>query len=166
LTGFKNNFIFCLIDFLINWSRQKLIDQETNRISTSIDMYHEQYRIDEEEKKEAKRLLIERRKNQQQELVFEYDKLLFTSYHWDSPIDPRTDDEREPSKHYQEQKQQIHRQFYQANAQQHLHTHDTASGLDDQTESNRGKSICNDSNLSSFTYFSKLKDRIIQCDET
>jgi len=132
---------------------------------TSIELYREKCFINEQQQKEAKRLLIERKEKQQKEIVFEYDKHLLTSYQWDYHINPRTDDEREPSNHFQEQKQQFHR----TNIQQYIHTHDTASGFDDEMKSNQDNNrnrICHDSNLSSFTYFSKLKDKIIKCDES
>ena len=100
----KNNF-FYVIDFLIAWSckktRQKLIDEETN----TTEKYHEQCSIKERQKKEIKRLLIEHKEKQQQEMIFEYDKHLFTSYQWDFHIGPHANDDREPSTSYfQEQK--------------------------------------------------------------
>ncbi len=143
-----------------------MIDEETN----TIEKYHEQCFIKEQQKKEIKRLLIEHKEKQQQEMIFEYDKHLFTSYQWDFHIDPHTDDEREPSTSYfQEQKQQTHRHFYKTNTQHYIHTHDTASGFDNAMKSNQENNrshICHDGNLSSFTYFSKLKDRMIKCDDS
>jgi hypothetical protein len=115
-------------------------------------------------------LLLKRQEKQQQEIIFEYDKHLFTSYQWDFHINPRTDDEREPSTSYfEDQKQQTHRSFHRTNAHHYIHTHETASGFDDEMKSNQENNrshICHDGNLSSFTYFSKLKDKMIKCDES
>ncbi|CAF2955755.1 unnamed protein product [Rotaria sp. Silwood2] len=160
-----------IANYLINWSRnktrQKLIDQETNNILTSIKIYHQQCLNNEQQKIEAKRLLIERKKKQQHEIVFEYNKRLFTSYKWDFYINPRTDDEREPLNYFE--KQQIYQQIHTTNIQSYIHTHDTASGFDDEMINNRENNknrICHDGNLSSFTYLSKLKDKLIKCDES
>ncbi|CAF1401459.1 unnamed protein product [Rotaria sordida] len=162
-----------IANYLINWSRkktrQKLIDQETNNILTSMEIYQQQCFINEQQKIEAKRLLIERKKKQQQEIIFEYNKRLFTSYQWDFYINPRTDDEREPSNHFE--KQQIYQQIPTTNIQSYIHIHDTASGFDDDddetvnNQENNKKRICHDDNLSSFSYLSKLKDRLMKCDE-
>ena len=59
----------------------------------------------------------------------------------------------------------------QTHRQQYLHTHDTASGFDDHdpmksNDENRRNYLCQDGNLSSFTYFSKLREKIIKCDES
>jgi hypothetical protein len=143
--------------------------QETNSILTSIEKYREQCLINEQQKIEAKHLLNERKEKQQQEIVFEYDKHLFPSYQRDVHVDPHTDDEQEPSSHFQEQKQPIHQQYHRTNTQQYIHTHDTASGFDDEMKNNRENNrsrICHDGNLSSFIYFSKLRDKIIKCDES
>ncbi|CAF3618141.1 unnamed protein product [Rotaria sordida] len=117
----------------------------------------------------TKRLLIERKEKQQQEIIFEYNKRLFTSYQWDFYINPHTDDEREPSNHFE--KQQIYQQIPTTNIQSYIHIHDTASGFDDDddetvnNQENNKKRICHDDNLSSFSYLSKLKDRLMKCDE-
>ncbi len=123
---------------------------------------------DEQQTKEAKNLLNKFKEEEQREkIVSEYDKHLFTSYHEDFHIKSHADDERELSSHFQEQKQQTHR----TNTPQYIHTHDTASGFDDDDEmksnqENNRSHICHDGNLSSFTYFSKLRDKIIKCDES
>ncbi|CAF0915498.1 unnamed protein product [Rotaria sp. Silwood1] len=159
-----------IANYLINWSRnktyQKLINQETNNKLTSIETYQQQCFINEQKKIEAKRLLIERKEKQQQEIVYEYNKRLFTSYQWDFYINPRTDDEREPCNHFE--KQQIYQQIHTKNIQSYIHTHDTASGFDDEmmnNQENNKNRICHDGNLSSFTYLSKFKDKLIKCDE-
>ncbi|CAF1470615.1 unnamed protein product [Rotaria sordida] len=132
-----------IANYLINWSRkktrQKLIDQETNNILTSMEIYQQQCFINEQQKIEAKRLLIEH-------------------------------DEREPSNHFE--KQQIYQQIPTTNIQSYIHIHDTASGFDDDdddetvnNQENNKKRICHDDNLSSFSYLSKLKDRLMKCDE-
>jgi hypothetical protein len=91
---------------------------------------------DKQQKKEAKDLL--NKHNEEQQQVFKYDKHLLTSYQENFHNKPHTDDEREPSIHFQEQKQQTHR----INTSQYTYTHDTASGFDDDDEmkSNQEKS--------------------------
>jgi hypothetical protein len=100
--------------------------------------------IDEQQKKEVKHLLNEE----------------------DFHINSHKNDEQESSNYFQEQKQQPHR----TNISHYIHTHDTASGFDDDkmksTQENNKSHICHDGNLSSFTYFSKLRDKIIKCDES
>jgi hypothetical protein len=125
--------------------------------------------IDEQQKKEAEHLLnkCKEEEQQQEKIISEYDKHLFTSYQEDFHIKPHPDDKRESSSHFQEQKQQTHR----TNTLHYIHTHDTASGFDDNDEmksnqENNRSHICHDGNLSSFTYFSKLRDKIIKCDES
>jgi len=123
---------------------------------------------DEQRKNKAKNLLNKFKEEEQgAKIVSEYDKHLITSYHEDFYIKSHADDERELSSHFQEQKQQTHR----TNTAQYIHTHDTASGFDDDDEmksnqENNRSHICHDGNLSSFTYFSKLRDKIIKCDES
>ena len=159
---------------MIDWSHKKAhqqsIDQEMNTILTSIEINLRQCSINEERRKEAKRLLIEHKEKQQQELVFEYDKHLFSTNEWDIHINPRTDDEREPFvSPLQNQKQKIHREVHSNNIQQYIHIHDTASGSDDAmitNEENNKNRLCQDGNLSSFIYLSKLKNKLIKCNES
>ncbi|CAF1041226.1 unnamed protein product [Adineta steineri] len=128
-----------IADFLIKWSCKKVREQQES---------------------ETKHLLIMHKEKQKKEIVFEYDKHILTSYQYTYCIDPRTDDEREPmTNHFQEQKQQ------------YIHTtYDTIIGVDDDDVKNNPKKhkshMCHDDTSSSFTYFSRLKDKIIQCDES
>jgi hypothetical protein len=121
--------------------------------------------INEQQQQETRHLFNERKeKKQEPEIIFETDQQLVPLYQENFPINSHTNDEGELSSHFQEQKQQTHR----TTIQQFTHTHDTASGFDDEMKSNQENNrshICHDGNLSSFTYFSKLKDKIIKCDE-
>lgn len=98
------------------------------------------------------------RNDREEKLVFQSDK-----HHQDnnSPINPKIDDQQKFSNYFQEQKQ--HTQHY-------IHTHDTSTGFDDddndKMKSNQENHRCQNGNLSSFTYFSKLRDKIIKCDES
>jgi len=119
--------------------------------------------IDEQQKKEVKHLLNECKEEKQEQ---EIDEHLFRSYQEDFHINSHKNNEQESSNHFQEQKQQTHR----TNISHYIHTHDTASGFDDDkmksTQENNKSHICHDGNLSSFTYFSQLRDKIIKCDES
>ena len=85
--------------------------------------------------------------------VFEYDKHVLVSNQWDLHIDPRTDDEREPVSLLRTEEQV----YVQPPSQMHpihpLHTHDTASGSDDQQPL-------------SLPYFTRLKNQIRLCHDT
>jgi hypothetical protein len=142
-----------ILDFLIDWSRkttrQKVIDHKSNNILV-------QSLVNKQEEKSSQHLLKECK---EEELVFQSDK------HLSSSDQDNSHDKQESSNYFQEQKQQTHR----TNTQHYIHTHDTASGFDDQMKSNQENNrnhICQNDNLSSFTYFSKLRDKIIKCDES
>lgn len=69
----------------------------------------------------------------------------------------------------QEQKQQ---QTHPISTRQHIHLHDTASGLDvnddkikTNQETNKTFSVCQDGHLSSFAYFSQVRNKLIECDD-
>lgn len=138
-----------IADLLIDWSRksarQKLIDHESKVPSST----------NEQEANDSKYLL----KKSKEETASEADKHLSSSEQEDS----RRVDERESSHYFPEQKQQAPRE--------NIHTHDTASGFDDnhdhaELQSNRENNLCQNGNPSLATYFSKLRDKLIKCDES
>ncbi len=149
--------IFEIIDLLIDWSHKKLIEQKRNSMLM-------QSLINEQQQQETKHLFNERKEEKQEpEIIFETDQHIVPSYQENFPINSHTNDEDELSRHFQEQKQQTHR----TTIHQFTHIHETASGFDEMksNQENNRSHICHDGNLSSFTYFSKLRDKIIKCDE-
>ncbi|UJR30588.1 hypothetical protein I4U23_018115 [Adineta vaga] len=137
-----------IANFLIDWSRRKTYQQ---LIAQNTNIPCEKQNNSEEEQKKK--------------LIFQYDKHVLTSYQGDWHVDPRTDDEREPLNIIFERKQEI----YRPNIKQYIHTHDTASETDRDIRNNFDDNethICHNDNLSSLTYFSQLKDKIIRCNES
>ncbi len=96
-------------------------------------------------------------------LKHESDKYLssLSSHQENSHINSHPNDQQELSSYFQKQIDQTN-----------IHIHDTASGFDhddhDEIKINQENNRihrCQNDNLSSFTYFSKLRDKIIKCDE-
>jgi hypothetical protein len=120
-----------------------------------------------QQREEMQRQAIERQQKQRHEIFLQYDKHVYASFRSDFPIDVRTDDEREPTSKFPKELEQISEPLdRRASLPPPIHTHDTGSGADDQVTSAPTTRRCEEGNLSSLSYFSKLKEKIIGCNDS
>lgn len=139
----KRIIIYYVIDYLVKWSRnktrQKLIEQETNNKLTLIEPYQQE----------------------------EISKSFSISHQSDVYNNLIIDDERKLSNLSKEH--EILHPIHTNNISRYIHTHETACGFNDSLLGNQEYNkiqICNDGNMSSLTFLSNLKDKLIKCDES
>lgn len=122
-------------------------------------MERQQSLLRDQQREDMQRQAIERQEKQRQEIFLAYDKHVYASFHCNFPIDPRTDDEREPASRFPEELEHMSQPlFHQAPRPSQIHTHETASASTTRR--------CHETNLSSSSYFSQLKEKIIECDDS
>lgn len=151
-----------IVEFLIDWSRETIrqgtIDDERRKALNSFTKQHKQTGLHDKEDEEN---ALEHQHNQKRRLIFEYDQRLFTSYQWNFHLDPRTDDEREPTMNFIDQghEQMNLKVIDRFHIPVYIHSHETSTGIDNEHHEQlpSPSSICG--------YFRHLNQRIRRCDE-
>ena len=68
-----------------------------------------------------------------------------------------------------DERDEFREQIYRTKFKQSIHTHDTASGMDDDIRNNfdrNEKRICHNDHLSTMAYFCQLKEKLIRCHDS
>lgn len=152
-----------IVEFLIDWSREKtrqaIIDEERRETLAQLTKQSEESRFEEETKSARIRSNIERKHHQKAAFIFAYDQQLFTSYQWNFHLEPRTDDEREPTMNsfdqgHEEMSRLVIDRFH---IPVYIHPHETSTSmLNDEHE-------VLPSSVSSCGYFRDLREKFRRC---